>query len=215
MRWVHVSWARTVAQRALQGGVKTYPPPSNSDKQSISNNFYNSETNPAGLDQGLAEADRMVQLVKSLATYKTSRPKPLRTFQKQTLSIDEFGVSLSIPVYAEDKLGNAYAKSLAEKRRGTSGKGMVTPRPLHPVPTAIQYADSTGTPFRVGGSATDVMGGPEVVGKVKESVLEALSRIEGRLLKRGRLELRLEFVRGWRVDDIRSGCFFCRFISFC
>ncbi|KAI9005012.1 hypothetical protein DFJ74DRAFT_742402 [Hyaloraphidium curvatum] len=198
VRWVHLSWARAVAQRAIASGP-SYPPTSaGSGKGSAAKAFYNAETSSAGLDQGLAEADRMIQLARSLATFKSSRPKPARTFQKQTLSIDEFGVSLSIPVYAEDRLGKSFARADTPKRRA----GGITPRPLHPVPTAIQYADRTGTPFRVGSSA-EVMGGPDVEFSVRESVLEALSRIEGRLLKRGRLELRLEFVRGWRVDDIR------------
>lgn len=203
VRWVHVSWARAVAQRAIAGSPN-YPPKSVTDaKGTTATSFYQGPANPAGLDQGIAEADRMIQLARSLATYKATRIKPTRTYQKQTLSIDEYGVSLSIPVYAEDRIKTALAEMPMGRRRG-GAKGQVMPRPLHPVPTAIQYADRTGTPFRVGTGSEAVLGTADVeTSNVKESVLEAMARIEGRLLKRGRLELRLEFVRGWRVDDIR------------
>jgi hypothetical protein len=92
-----------------------------------------------------------------------------RTFQKQTLTIDESGVSFSIPVYAED----------------------------------ANYSDFEGIELSASSKREESFGSTYTYIRPETTVLEALSRVEGRTLKRGRMECRIEFVRGWRVDDIR------------
>ncbi|KAI9005003.1 hypothetical protein DFJ74DRAFT_402439 [Hyaloraphidium curvatum] len=94
-----------------------------------------------------------------------------RTYQKQTLTIDEAGVGFSIPVYAEDlSFGDAVVEGISPRAPGSWDESF--------------------------GSAYSVV-------RAESTVLEALARVEGRALKRGRMEFRIEFVRGWRVDDIR------------
>lgn len=117
----------------------------------------------------------VVKAIRQLGSFRGAGNKKNiggRTFQKQTLTIDESGVGFSIPVYAED-LSSEDPQVIGIQRS----------------PSSKKWNESFGSTY------TYV--------RPESTVLEALSRVEGRTLKRGRMEFRIEFIRGWRVDDIR------------
>ncbi|KXS13279.1 hypothetical protein M427DRAFT_71504 [Gonapodya prolifera JEL478] len=133
----------------------------------------------AGLptDEQTAFAD----VIRSMANYPTIAGRtPRRHFQKQALTIDENGVTLAIPVFAEDRVPPTALAIGAAPTASSTSPLLPTTNPV-PVQPTVSVSPTLPPP----------------------PVLSRLAFAESRLLKRGRLALRLEFVRGWRADDIR------------